>query len=263
MDFTTKSTTSAAAAALAIVLAIALLLCGCGKSSDGEGANSSAAGASSQPSSNETDEAGDKAIKWVDPVFEALIREFIDKPTGDIYQSELDHITMLQITGDNSIGINNWAKDGSNYSHGIVDIASLERIINGVTYTERGEISSVEDVKNFRNLSWFSVMFNSIVDVSPLADMKSLRNIFLCGNLIEDISPLFGLNLYTLDVSGNRISSVAGIDAVQSTLYLVLSHNNISDISPLAEMEFYWLEITGNPITDLSPLEHLGDIVVN
>ncbi|MDE6454757.1 MAG: hypothetical protein K2L38_02330, partial [Dysosmobacter sp.] len=73
-------------------------------------------------------------------------------------------------------------------------------------------------------------------DLSLLAQMPNLRELYLCRQEIEDLSPLEGLPLTTL----------------------ALCENQISDLSPLADMTgLEALYLGGNPIVDCSPLSGL------
>ena len=67
-----------------------------------------------------------------------------------------------------------------------------------------------------------------------MASLTSLKELYLRGNGISDISPLAGLT------GLNRLS---------------LEHNDISDISPLAGLtNLKWLAVNQNEISDFSPL---------
>lgn len=78
--------------------------------------------------------------------------------------------------------------------------------------------------------------WGDVSDLSLLARMPNLRELYLCRQEIEDLSPLEGLPLTTL----------------------ALCENRIADFSPLAGMtELETLYLGGNPATDCAPLSGL------
>ena len=78
--------------------------------------------------------------------------------------------------------------------------------------------------------------WGDIKDLSLLARMPNLQELYLCRQEIEDLSPLKGLPLTTL----------------------ALCENRISDLSPLADMmKLEALYLGGNPVTDCGALSGL------
>ncbi|KAI1075815.1 Thioesterase/thiol ester dehydrase-isomerase [Whalleya microplaca] len=82
--------------------------------------------------------------------------------------------------------------------------------------------------------------FTAVADVARLAELKSLRNLYLKGNRISMItqdpshgSPVFPISLKYLDVSYNQVSSWAFVDALPTCFpgltSLRFSHNPIYD----------------------------------
>ena len=87
------------------------------------------------------------------------------------------------------------------------------------------------------SVSRYSAPAGDVDDLSLLAHMPNLEELYLCQQAIADLSPLAGLELEVL----------------------ALSDNQITDLSPLAGMdslEELWLG--GNPVADASPLAGLG-----
>ena len=75
--------------------------------------------------------------------------------------------------------------------------------------------------------------------LEPLTGLTGLKELYLAGNGISDISPIAGLTGLTR---------------------LNLEHNNISDVSPLAGLtNLKWLQVARNEISDFSPLDGLRE----
>ena len=88
------------------------------------------------------------------------------------------------------------------------------------------------------HLSNWEQQGNDVSDLSPIAGLIELRDLFLSDNPISDLSPLRGLN---------KLSR------------LVCKHTKISDLSPLAGLtNLRHLDVSGNASTlDLSPIARL------
>lgn len=119
----------------------------------------------------------DSAVSFRDPRLDSLIREMIDKPSGPIFQSDVDAISFL-------------AGDGL----GILDLSGLA---------------------NLTNLHYLNLEFNQVSDISELSSLTKLGQLFLGGNkVIRDISPLAGHpQLFEVGLEDNQISDIAPLYA--------------------------------------------------
>ncbi len=123
----------------------------------------------------------------------------------------------------------------------------------------------------------------SITDISALAYMTNLERLYIEGQQIADLSPVYGLKkLVDLTVNCNPVSDLSGIEQMQQLQHLSITGTAVSDLRPvfqLANLEFLQLADTsvaslegiGNlnglqnlfasntGITDLSPLRDLGE----
>ena len=132
-------------------------------------------------------------VNFPDSELEVVIRNALEKPTGDIYGADLIGLTSLECIG--------------------------YRIVN------------LEGIQHCVNLTNLTLMANGIVDISPLSDLTKLEKLYLNGNEIVDISPLSGLtNLTILDLDYNEIVDIqplvdnAGLGAEDE---VQLRHNNL------------------------------------
>ncbi len=166
----------------------------------------------------------DQEVIFTDPNLEQVIREAIDKPTGPIYKSDVDHI-------------------------------------EGLSAIEKG-ISDLSGIENLVSLELFVFKNNTVSDLSPLADLSSLEWLDFHGNLVSDLSPLSGLeNLYSLNLSYNKVCDLSPIAALANLGELYLRGNLVEDLTPLEGLtNLSWLNFSMNSVVDLSPLTYLVNL---
>ena len=132
-----------------------------------------------------------------DPNFEALIREVLDKPEGEITAGDMLSITRLA--------------------------GNFREITN---------ISGIEYCVNLANLSLSS---NQIDDIAPLSELRDLKELFLSSNQISDIGPLSRLRLLNdLRLADNQIIDIKPLvdnRGIHSGDYVDLRTNPLRDIS--------------------------------
>ncbi|EOQ00367.1 leucine-rich repeat domain-containing protein [Bacillus cereus] len=126
------------------------------------------------------------------------------------------------------------------------------------TYAGIQNLSGLEYLTNLREI-WLDG--NQISDISPLGNLPKLQTLKLPGNKISDVSGLTNLpNLQKLELSENQIqdiSSLAKANLLNLTA-LSLNSNQIKDVSPLGKLtKLTELGLYGNQITDVSPLKNL------
>ncbi len=108
-----------------------------------------------------------------DTNLEAVIREEIRKPVGDIRRSDLYGITTLTTDDEH-----------------IQDITGINQCIN---LTEL----------SFRN--------NQVSDISPLAGLTNLTDLSIANNQVSNISPLAGLTSFTASSRNSFVYLPCGI----------------------------------------------------
>ena len=195
-------------------------------------------------------------VEFKDKAFEIAIRKIIDKPEGEILNTELALIEEIHIIGTHAF--KEWPEDLAFYT----DEEEVSYTINGEEYNERGQIKLVDDVRLLPNLKQLDLCHNNITDVSALSSMTNLEGVWLAHNNITDISPLSNLtNLKLLDLWSNNITDISALSNLTNLKWLNLHYNNITDISALSNMtnlEELWLG--SNNITDISPLSNLTNL---
>ncbi|MBV7275764.1 leucine-rich repeat domain-containing protein [Clostridiaceae bacterium UIB06] len=140
----------------------------------------------------------DTTVSFNDENLEKIIRDKINRQTGDIYRKDLEGISSLQ-ANDKAIQ----------------------------------DISGIENLTNLRELD---LSENEISDISPLENLSGLEQLYLAKNRISDITPLGWLtNLQELYLNSNRISNITELQWLTSLKVLYLSQNHISDYTPIKE----------------------------
>lgn len=175
----------------------------------------------------------DYIIPWTEPVIERLIRDFLDKPEGDIYASELEFITSVDLYGDNRLFINGKDKDGADF------MENREQLAIRYYYDESlaGTIKTAADFKHFHQLKELGIYGSDITEASGFGEITWLERLWLWNNKLSDVTGL------------EKLTGVTSLD---------LSQNDLSDLSPLKTMvNLQELWIWGNPVDNLEPLKDL------
>ncbi|MEA4939184.1 MAG: leucine-rich repeat domain-containing protein [Christensenella sp.] len=216
----------------------------------------------------------DQVIDFGDDVLEALVREAMNRPTGDITVADAEAVTDLDMqqqgVDPNQPYIHNldalkyfknltylglgYAVQNADDPNAPIDISSFA----GMTKLESLQLGGlvVDDlsvVANMPNLMSLTVFGGKrLTDISALANETNLEALTLRGNLISDITPLVGLTkLRYIDLQDNQISDVTPLAGLTKLERLFLEQNPITDYSPLAQiranLEEWDFEVPANP----------------
>ncbi|OHB66641.1 MAG: hypothetical protein A2Y77_15990 [Planctomycetes bacterium RBG_13_62_9] len=103
---------------------------------------------------------------------------------------------------------------------------------------------------------------NQIRDISALANMANMRDLYLAGNPIQDMNVLANLTgLGVLDLDRTGVADITPLAGLTSLWRLFLNLNQVSDLSPLEGLtNLVHLSLEGNQITDVSPLAALNGL---
>jgi len=186
------------------------------------------------------------AISFPDQNLEAAIRETVGKPTGDIYETDVENLISLYAA-----------------ERGIVSLTGLEYATNLThLYLDSNNISDISPLANLSSLTDLYLGWNEISDIPQLGNMTSLTSLRLDSNNVSDVSPLANLSSLTdLYLGSNNIGNVSQLANLTSLELLRLDCNNISDISPLANIRSLTeLDLGRNDIGDMSPLVELTSL---
>lgn len=166
---------------------------------------------------NNTEKLEQKNIVFKDKNLEKVIREVINKPTGDIFKSDVEEIIEIDLSNN--------------------------------------QITDITPLKNLTNLTTLGLSANQIIDITPLKNQTNLSDLYLFENQIIDITPLENLtNLTILNLGCNQITDIVPLKNLTNLTYLELTENQITDISPLKNLiKLNGLYLESNQITDYSP----------
>jgi len=141
-----------------------------------------------------------------------------------------------------------------------IDLTFVTRIVD---YGGSG-ISDLNGIGAMENLNTLILYYNQITNITPLANLSSLRVMYLGGNQITDITHLAGLtNLGYLDLRQNDISDISSLAGLTQLRNLTIGGNQITDITPLADLDqLSNLWISGNQILDISILSTFTNLTV-
>ena len=156
-------------------------------------------------------------VNFPDKNLEDIIRFKINKPTGDILESDLIVITELYAS-----------------SSDISDITGLE-YCTALTELdlEDNPITNISPLSGLTKLTKLYLDSNSISDISPLRGLTTLTFLRLYDNKISDISPLSELTALTeLDLYNNNMEIKPGTTQGQTNLDVINWHlNNGCDVN--------------------------------
>jgi hypothetical protein len=191
----------------------------------------------------------DKSIIFKDPNLEAAMRDRLDKPSGDIYTSDLETLDWLVLDGGD-----------------ITDLSGLEYCVNLTKLTVRyNEVADIAPVAALKKLEQLYIEYTPVQDISAVAGLTSLTRLYLDNNRIVDITPVNDLTkLEYLFLDNNsahettKLRNIGALSKLNKMLKLSLRKNQIADVSALAGMSgLIYLDIEDNHIADISALESL------
>lgn len=130
----------------------------------------------------------------------------------------------------------------------VIDVEALQ--------LEDSELTSLEGIQNFSNLSELYLSSNSLTDeaLAPLTELDQLVVLELDDNLLVNPSTLGSINTLTsLSLMKNQIEDISFVENLSNLEYLYLAYNYINDIEPLGTLPFIEeVDLYYNPI-DLDP----------
>lgn len=193
------------------------------------------------------DFSADYAVVWKDPQFEAMVRVWLDRPTGDIMRSELDGITDVHIIGGDKLYLN-WTdrQNGTPY----------ERI--GYSCKSRGAILTFQDLMQFRDLRKVLVCSCEIPDFSLLKRLEGLQTLVFVDLEVDYDTVSVMRQLRSLGLNDVGLDDIGKITKLVNLVSLDLEDNDLTDISKLSNFkQLERLAISENPIEDFSVLRRM------
>jgi len=124
------------------------------------------------------------------------------------------------------------------------------------------QITDLSPLAGLTNLTDIYFSGDYIADITPLAGLTNLTWLHIFRNQVADITPLAGLtNLETLQFGASQITDITPLAGLTNLTSLDLSWNHITDITPLAGLtNLHALNLRDNQITDITPLAGLVNL---
>jgi hypothetical protein len=141
-----------------------------------------------------------------------------------------------------------------------VDLRSLDGLTELRNLSVYGSpVSGFEAVSSFSKLTSLEITKMSDVDISPIANVKSLSFLDLSCTVLEDIAPLARLeNLQALMLDVPKLSDIRPLSALRKLYHLVIGNSNISTLEPLISLpQLRYLHVAGS----LVPAEEVDSFV--
>lgn len=165
--------------------------------------------------------SGEDAYTFHEPVIENAVRLSLNKPKGLITKEELSDVEEIYIFADNIYS------DEEEYFEGQSKwYASEDRIL--------GKTKSLIDIKYMKNLRKLFVCGNKVEDISPLRTLDKLEKVYLQENAVTDISALSDKpTLLEVSLGGNTLNDIEPVRTWPAIRELSLSGIGDCDGSPL------------------------------
>lgn len=146
----------------------------------------------------------DKPVIFDNVLLEQAVRAELRMPEGVIMESDFVRVERLAVVGCN--------------------VLSREQSFRYVIY------SYVDDVPQEGE------PHGNISDLSLLAKMPNLKELYLCGQQIEDLTPLKDLPLRQLYLCDNKITDFTPLADISTLELLYIGNNPAKNLSPLASL---------------------------
>jgi hypothetical protein len=200
-----------------------------------------------------------------DSALETVVRNRLNRPTGDIWISDID--TILEINGDNAgiadlDGLQFFAKLSMLHlaDNAITDLTPLSGLINLTGLHLRANLfTDISPLAGLTNLEQISTGDGPLADISPIVNLTKLTSVNFGACQVTDFTPLQSLtNLEYIYVANNHTGNIAFITGLSKLKSLFCGNMNLTDISPLVNHpDLEELSLGYNSIIDISALSEL------
>lgn len=213
----------------------------------------------------------DYVIEWQDPVMEKHVRNWLNRPKGDIYHSDVWDYQKIEIIAGSGVmdGLIKNAPDGENLGDSLSDDDPLEAYRSSVKGTY-DPLTSLADLRHFDSLQVLYVRNKSgapsITDLSGLEECKNLEYLYLpsvessafptFAKLDSVVKLFYGSNIVRADVNVSDLSAFAQMKSLE---VLWISGSEV-DLSQLAGANLRALTLDVTRVESLEPLKELPNL---
>lgn len=188
--------------------------------------------------------AADGTVSFASALIEKNIRVQLGKTADEpVMIGELDGITEMRIVGDST-------QIDADFIH-----FDGDRVLAGDKVLQRGSIGTLTDMALLENLNRLELVYQRIDDLSPLEGLH-LSSLDIQGNFVDDLAPLGAMTTLTdLSAGRNPIDDLSPLSSLPYLKHISLQQAAVSDIAPLAEItSLRSADLFDIPCADFSPL---------
>lgn len=100
---------------------------------------------------------------------------------------------------------------------------------------------------------------SALNDLSPLADLRNLQEIYFCNTMISRLEPISGLdNLRIIDLYGTDIADITPLAYLKNLEVLDISITQVDDLSPLKDLlKLHVFNCSSTPVSNIRPLKEI------
>lgn len=199
--------------------------------------------------------AEQRPVKFASPLLEEAVRAELGQPEGPVRRKDLAGVRRLAIVGQKVLGENQTFR------------YNLDVYVDEVSQMEepRGDIADLSLLAEMPNLTSLNLSRQAVCDLTPLAGLP-LREVYLCGNQITDLTPLEGLaELEVLYLGSNPLEDLTPLASLTGLRELNLDFwdwTELASLRPLAGLGLESLSLGNVTVLDgswdvLGTLEHM------
>lgn len=144
-------------------------------------------------------------------------------------------------------------------------LTNLQRFLSlliDLYFDNNRQLVDLSPLSDLRSLKELRIWYTPVADLSPLAALKSFEAIEIFDAPIRDLSPLTGLTrLKELQIIVAPVSDLSPLSALKNLEYLDFYDTNVSDLTPLRGLKnLKKLDLNATKVRDLSPLAELKNL---
>jgi Leucine-rich repeat (LRR) protein len=184
-------------------------------------------------------------LAFKEPLIEEAVRLSIGKEAGEkLTEADLLSVSEILIYG-NKAAAN--AEIFNEYGNSFV---------NNDGTIQRGDITTLDDLKKLPNLRSISLVYQNISDLTPLAELTGLEYVDLRHNPIKDVTPLSNLLLLSnLSLFGTEVSDLTALRSCSRLIALDIGSTQVESTVALDGLES--LQVLAIRKTPLRSLDHI------
>lgn len=190
----------------------------------------------------------EEPVQFADATLENIVRQQINKPTGQLMVSDVIGIKTLDAV-----------YTGVTRLEGLENLFALrDLMLNG------NPVSDLTPLRKLKtNLALLSLNYTSVKDFTVLKELN-LKGLAIEGNELSEISFLGDLtSLQGLNISHNQISNLQILNSLPYLDSLMAGYNQINDFRPLSFMHgLIYLNLSGSKMSNLNDLASLTNLTL-